>query len=237
LDPKQTVLDYLELKAIAGTTNQTILAVAGSLLFRGDHVRKKVQVLSGGERARLCMAGLLLGPYNILVLDEPGNHLDVETVESLAEALLEYQGTVIFTSHDRHFMQRVATNIVEVRDGCARNYNGNYEAYMYYVNKEIEDGERQRTPSRSGASKSPASPSPAPARSASDTKKLQKELKAIEKTVVALDQKRREVNDQLMQSTDAAEALRLHNELKAVEMELGAAEQRWIELNAMNEED
>jgi ATP-binding cassette, subfamily F, member 3 len=226
LDPKQTVLDYLELKAIAGTTNQTILAVAGSLLFRGEHVRKKIQVLSGGERARLCMAGLLLGPYNILVLDEPGNHLDVETVESLSEALLEYKGTVIFTSHDRHFMQRIATNIVEVRDGCARNYNGNYEAYLYYVNKEIEDGERQRGQRATAPKNSGPSAATKPARSPQDTKKLQKELKAIEKTVAAL----------LMQSTDSAEALRLHNELKAVEMDLGVAEQRWLELNDMDAE-
>lgn len=233
LDPKQTVLDYLEAKAIAGTTNQTILAVAGSLLFRGDHVRKKVQVLSGGERARLCMAGLLLGPYNILVLDEPGNHLDVETVESLAEALLEYKGTVIFTSHDRHFMHRVATNIIEVRDGGARNYNGSYDDYLYYVNKEIDDDERQRSPSRSSSSKgSPAGPSSAQ-RAPMDDKKLKKELKAIQKTVVSLDQKLKEVNELLMQATDPAEALRLHNELKAVEMELGEAEQRWLELSAM----
>ena len=232
LDPKQTVLDYLEAKAIAGTTNQTILAVAGSLLFRGDHVRKKVQVLSGGERARLCMAGLLLGPYNILVLDEPGNHLDVETVESLAEALLEYKGTVIFTSHDRHFMHRVATNIIEVRDGGARNYNGSYDDYLYYVNKEIDDDERQRSPSRSSSSK--GAPAGASAqRAPMDEKKLKKELKAIQKTVVSLDQKRKEVNELLMQATDPAEALRLHNELKAVEMELGEAEQRWLELSAM----
>src|SRR5690606_1861817 len=121
------------------------------LLFRGDHVRKKVQVLSGGERARLCMAGLLLGTYNILVLDEPGNHLDVETVESLAEALLEYRGTVIFTSHDRHFMRRLATNIVEVRDGTAKNYGGDYDAYLYYINREIEEGERTRAPTRAKA--------------------------------------------------------------------------------------
>lgn len=235
LEPKQTVLDYLEAKAIAGTTNQTILAVAGSLLFRGDHVRKKVQVLSGGERARLCMAGLLLGPYNILVLDEPGNHLDVETVESLAEALLEYKGTVIFTSHDRHFMHRVATNIIEVRDGGARNYNGSYDDYLYYVNKEIDDDERQRSPSRSSSSKGGTSStsSSSAQRAPMDEKRLKKELKAIQKTVVTLDQKRKEVNELLMQATDPAEALRLHNELKAVEMELGEAEQRWLELSAM----
>ena len=101
-------------------------------------------MLSGGERARLCLAGLLLSEYNVLILDEPGNHLDVDTVEALAEALLEYKGTVIFTSHDRHFMKRVATCIVEVRDGRVTNYSGNYDAYLYKVNKEIEDGERER---------------------------------------------------------------------------------------------
>lgn len=234
LDPNESVLEYLERKAIAGTTNQMILAVAGSLLFRGDHVRKKIKVLSGGERARLCMAGLLLGPYNVLVLDEPGNHLDVETVESLAEALLEYKGTVLFTSHDRHFMQRVATNIVEVRDGCARNYNGNYEAYLYYVNKEIDDGERERTPVRSNAPNDRGNTANLSSRSAADTKKLQRELKALEKTVISLDEQRRALNDQLMQSTDPTEALRLHNDLKAIEMELGAAEVRWLELSAMD---
>ncbi len=235
LDPKQTVLDYLEYKAIPGTTNQMILTVAGSLLFRGDHVRKKVQVLSGGERARLCMAGLLLGPYNILVLDEPGNHLDVETVESLAEALLAYQGTVIFTSHDRHFMRRIATNIVEVRDGTAKNYGSDYDAYLYYVNKEIDDGERERAPNKPKGP--PDKSASVPAVKAVDTRKLQKELKTLEKTVTTLDGERRQLHDQLMQATDPTEALRLHNEIKAIEMDLGAAEERWLELSAMDLEN
>ncbi len=92
LPEQQTVLDYLEYNAAPGTKNQAILDLAGSLLFRGEQVKKRVAVLSGGERARLCMAGLLLSQYNILVLDEPGNHLDVDTVEALAEALLELSG-------------------------------------------------------------------------------------------------------------------------------------------------
>jgi len=100
-------------------------------------------VLSGGERARLCLAGLLLSDYNILILDEPGNHLDVDTVEALVDALLEYQGTVVFTSHDRHFTSKVATCIIEVREGRVTNYNGKYEDYVYRVNKEIEAGERE----------------------------------------------------------------------------------------------
>ena len=144
LPEKQTVIDYLEREAVSGTKNQEILDLAGALLFRGEQVRKKISVLSGGERARLCLAGLLLSNHNILILDEPGNHLDVDTVEALADALLEFKGTVVFTSHDRHFMSRVATSIVEVRDGRVSNYRGDYSAYLYAVNKEIDDGERER---------------------------------------------------------------------------------------------
>lgn len=232
LDPKQTVLEYLEYKANPGTTTQQILAVAGSLLFRDEHVRKKVQVLSGGERARLCMAGLLLGTYNILVLDEPGNHLDVETVESLVEALLEYRGTVIFTSHDRHFMRRLATNIIEVRDGSAKNYGGDYEAYLYYINKEIEEGERTRAPTRSKAKKEKAPEVTAAIAPHVDDRVLQKELKNIERTIRTLDTQRTELNQKLMTTTDAAEALKIHNEVKALEMELGVAEERWLELHS-----
>ena len=92
------VLEYLEYVAAPGTKDQAILDLAGALLFRGEQVKKRIAVLSGGERARLCLAGLLLSQYNILVLDEPGNHLDVDTVESAGRVLLEYKGTVIFTS-------------------------------------------------------------------------------------------------------------------------------------------
>src|SRR5205085_4994712 len=153
LPEKQTVLDYLENNAAAGIKTQEILDLAGALLFRGESVKKRIAVLSGGERARLCLAGLLLGQSNVLVLDEPGNHLDVDTVDALAEALLNYQGTVLFTSHDRHFMKRVATCIVEVRDGRVTNYRGDYEAYLYSVNKAIDDGERDAAQSNAKSSK------------------------------------------------------------------------------------
>ena len=144
----QTVLEYLHQQAAWGKKDQEILEVAGALLFRKAHVKKPISVLSGGERARLCLAGLLLSDHNVLILDEPGNHLDVDTVEALAEALLEYEGTVIFTSHDRHFTKRVATCIVEVRDGRVTHYNGQYDAYLHKVNKEIEAGERELAAAR-----------------------------------------------------------------------------------------
>src|SRR5438270_1634039 len=192
LPEKQTVLDYLENNAAAGTKTQEILDLAGALLFRGESVKKRIVVLSGGERARLCLAGLLLSQYNVLVLDEPGNHLDVDTVEALAEALLAYKGTVIFTSHDRHFMKRVATCIVEVRDGRVTNYRGNYDAYLYSVNKEIDDGERERDLKL--AKVPPALTSPmkaAPKAARRNEREVRKEISTVEKTIARLDDQKR----------------------------------------------
>jgi ATP-binding cassette, subfamily F, member 3 len=232
LPENKTVLDYLEDNAAPGTKNQEILDLAGALLFRGEQVKKRISVLSGGERARLCMAGLLLSPYNILILDEPGNHLDVDTVEALATALLGYKGTVIFTSHDRHFMKRVASCIIEVRDGHVTNYRGDYEAYLYSVNKEIEDGERELA-AQSAKSVVPGtatkSHAVAPRMNERD---LQKEMKKIEKTVVRLAAQKRQIDQDYQAATKSADAMRLHEELKAVTSQLAEAEEKWCELQA-----
>lgn len=229
LNDKQTVLEYLEMTAARGTKDQTILNMAGAMLFRGDSVRKKVSVLSGGERARLCMAGLLLSKYNILILDEPGNHLDVDTVDALAEALCDYKGTVIFTSHDRHFMKRVATSIIEVRDGHVTNYAGQYEAYLYSVNKEIEDGERELAKSMSKAPPSAKAPK-AVASSKRNEREIRKEISALEKSIARLDDEKRQISEQLMNTRDQNDALRLHNEVASLTQQLAAAEERWCQL-------
>jgi ATP-binding cassette subfamily F protein 3 len=230
LPEKQTVLDYLESQAAAGTKHQEILDIAGALLFRGEQVKKKISVLSGGERARLCLAGLLLSQYNVLILDEPGNHLDVDTVEALAEALINYKGTVIFTSHDRHFMKRVATCIVEVRDGRVVNYRGDYEAYLYAVNKEIDEGEREAANNR--LAKAPAdvlkakpAARTAPRRNERD---IRKQMTNLERTIARLDAEKKIANDELMQATDPAEAMRLHELVTKLTGELGEAEHHWL---------
>ena len=233
LPEHQRVIDYLEYQAMADTTDQQILSLAGALLFRDSHVKKKISVLSGGERARLCLGGLLLGTHNILVLDEPGNHLDVETTEALADALLDYQGTVIFTAHDRYFMQRVATSVIEVRDGKARNYLGDYEAYLYAINKEIEEGER--------AHKSNAPQTPTPHRNSKadrrsvvkDHRKMRKELSNLERKIALLDAQKRDASQQLLETVDPEEALRLHNEVTTTTEDLGNAETRWLELQEL----
>ncbi len=236
LPEKQTVLDYLHAQAVFGTKDQQILDVAGALLFRGGAVQKRIAVLSGGERARLCLAGLLLSQYNILILDEPGNHLDVDTVEALAEALLEYQGTVIFTSHDRHFTRRVATNIIEVRDGRVSNYNGDYDAYVYKVNKEIEAGERELAVERAKVQPPKATPGEAKTnheqhrKALRSEKEMRKELKALERTIAELDTQKKALKTKSLESLSAAEALQVHNELTAVTTQLDEAEERWCQL-------
>jgi ATP-binding cassette, subfamily F, member 3 len=232
LPQNQTALGYLQAHAAKGKKDQEILEVAGAFLFKGTHGKKPISVLSGGERARLCLAGLLLSDANVLILDEPGNHLDVDTVEALAEALLEYQGTVIFTSHDRHFTKRVASCIVEVRDGRVTNYSGQYDAYVYKVNKEIEAGERELAAERAKAPPSVARPAKAPARRPAqrNEREVRKEMKTLERTIAQLDEQKRDLNAKLLQSTDAAEALRLHNEAAAVSEQLSEAEERWCQL-------
>ena len=238
LPESQTVIEYLDQQAAVGKKDQEILEVAGTLLFRGPATKKPISVLSGGERARLCLAGLLLSDHNILILDEPGNHLDVDTVESLAEALLEYQGTVIFTSHDRHFTKRVATCIVEVRDGRVTNYSGGYEAYVYKVNSEIEAGERELATARAKLPAAVAKPAKvAPRRAHRDEKVVRKEIKTVERSISQLDEQKRALNEQLLVSTKADEALRLHNEVAALTTQLAEAEDRWCQLQEEIEGD
>ncbi|MCB9951511.1 MAG: ABC-F family ATP-binding cassette domain-containing protein [Planctomycetaceae bacterium] len=230
LPKEKTVLEYLDYCAKPGTTTQQLLAVAGSMLFRDGHTKKKIPVLSGGERARLCMAGLLLGDYNILVLDEPGNHLDVETIEALTDALIEYQGTVIFTTHDRHFMQKIATSIIEVRDGTARNYGGGYEAYLYAVNREIEEGERELASTKKQTAKAQQR-GIEPVEKKTDDRKLRKEIRNLEKEIARLDDRKKQLDAELLSATGQADALKIHNELTEVTEALSAAEERWCELS------
>ncbi|MFN0050722.1 MAG: ABC-F family ATP-binding cassette domain-containing protein [Planctomycetales bacterium] len=231
LPEKKTVMQYLEDNASRGIKTQQILDLAGALLFRGDHVEKPISVLSGGERARLCLAGLLLSQYNVLVLDEPGNHLDVDTVDALAEAFLEYKGTIIFTSHDRHFMKRVATCIVEVREGHVTNYRGKYDAYLYSVNREIEEGEREAAARRAKAppkiDSTPRAPSSRAPRNDRDTRR---EISNVERTIARLDDQKRQLNARFLETTNPADSMRLHEELAAVTTQLTQAEERWCEL-------
>ena len=109
----------------------TALFVLGRLLFSGDEITKPVRVLSGGEKNRLSFGRLMLGRHNVMLMDEPTNHLDMESIESLQYALEQYQGTLVFVSHDRQFVSGVATRVIEILpDGRLNDYPGTYEEYL-----------------------------------------------------------------------------------------------------------
>ncbi len=146
LDPDGDVYGHLSHMSVPEVTKQEILNIAGSFLFKGDDVYKKIAVLSGGERARLCLAGLLLTKSQVLLLDEPTNHLDFETVEALGRSLKSFSGTVFFISHDRTFVNLVATEIIEVGGGQVKRYPGTYEDYVYHLESQLRDELKADTP-------------------------------------------------------------------------------------------
>jgi ATP-binding cassette subfamily F protein 3 len=131
MDPAPTVYETLA----SGSPNDMVPAIRnilGGFLFSGDDVYKRVRVLSGGERTRLAVARMLLRPSNTLLLDEPTNHLDLDSKEVLLDALVDYGGTLIFVSHDRYFVERLATKIIEVGNGTATVYPGTYKEFLWH---------------------------------------------------------------------------------------------------------
>ncbi len=151
MDPAPTVYETLA----SGSPTQMVPAVRnilGGFLFSGDDVYKRVRVLSGGERTRLAVARMLLRPSNTLLLDEPTNHLDLDSKDVLLDALADYSGTLIFVSHDRYFVERLATKVIEVGDGHAVVYPGTYAEFLWHkshpderIGRAAGDGRRAAT--------------------------------------------------------------------------------------------
>jgi ATP-binding cassette subfamily F protein 3 len=176
LNPTRTV--YEEMTAASPTTMVPLIRnILGGFLFSGDDVYKRVAVLSGGARNRLALAKMLLTPSNVLLLDEPTNHLDLDSKEVLLEALSDYGGTLIFVSHDRYFVDRLAGKVIDVGGGEALVYPGGYEDFVHWK-KQREAGvaaplptpERKHPahlkPSDPGVAPGPKGPASEPARDA-----------------------------------------------------------------------
>ena len=140
LDLTRTVMETIH-QEVPQWKDVEVRTLLGQFLFSGDTVFKKVEALSGGEKARLALAKMLLQPANLLILDEPTNHLDIPAKEMLEEALKAYDGTAIIVSHDRYFISQVATKIVEIRDGELLTYSGDYH---YYLSKIEEEQQKAR---------------------------------------------------------------------------------------------
>ena len=129
LDPEMTIMDYVE--SIPSQKSESQLrGLLGAFLFSGDDVYKKTKVLSGGEKARLSLCGLLLSPSNVIILDEPTNHLDVFAKDILKQALIQYSGTLIIVSHDRHFLSGLSDRVIEFTDEKVREYPGDIDSYL-----------------------------------------------------------------------------------------------------------
>ena len=130
LNAEWTVLQEM-MSVVLDETLSQVRSLLGAFLFSGDDVEKKVAVLSGGEKSRLALAKLLLRPANLLIMDEPTNHLDISSREVLEEALRQYSGTLLFASHDRRFIDAIATRVVEMDYGVLAEYSGNYSYYAW----------------------------------------------------------------------------------------------------------
>lgn len=187
LDPNKTVKQHLR-ECGPELYEEEILAMAGNFLFKDDDLDKHISVLSGGEKARLCLAGLLLTKSNVLLLDEPTNHLDFETVEALAEALKEFNGTVFFVSHNRTFVNLLATTIIEVKDGTAVRIPGTYEEYVYYLEEKMH-----LLPPPPPEPPKPAVPEMSKQERYEKLKELKKKLRQIEETLAELERDKQKV--------------------------------------------
>jgi ATP-binding cassette subfamily F protein 3 len=131
MDPAPTVYETLSSGSLLHMV-PAIRNILGGFLFSGDDVYKPVRVLSGGERTRLAVARMLLRPSNTLILDEPTNHLDLDSKEVLLDALADYGGTLVFVSHDRYFVERLATKIIEIGRGTVEVYPGTYKEFLWH---------------------------------------------------------------------------------------------------------
>lgn len=189
LNPNDRVDSYLRRQAPPGSKEEDVLRMAGNFLFRRDDLEKTVSMLSGGEKARLCLAGILLHQHNVLMLDEPTNHLDFETSEALAMALADYGGTILFVSHSRTFVNTVATKILEVRDGTVRQYPKTYEEYVASLEDVLDadvGGDAKNV-------KAPGADEEARQRYRMQIKELNRQANTLEKRVAALDKRKSEL--------------------------------------------
>ena len=129
ISPERTVLAEA-LDTEAKVTEQQVRTLLGSFLFSGDAVFKKVDVLSGGEKSRLALVKLLLDPPNLLLMDEPTTHLDMGSIDALVDALKQFEGTLVFISHDVHFIRKLATRVLHVCGGRVTSYPGGYDYFL-----------------------------------------------------------------------------------------------------------
>lgn len=218
-------------------TEQQARAILGAFLFRKDDVHKPISVLSGGEKSRLALARILVKPPNLLLMDEPTTHLDIQSIDALVHALKNYEGTLIFISHDVHFIRALAQNVLHVHSGRLTPYAGDYD---YYLEKSkagdaraaltagFTDGRPKQAaaPAKAAAPAAPAPKKPTP----NEIRKFREEVGALEKKVSELEAKQAEITTALEDPASYADKGKFHHlnrELSAVVDQLTAATTAW----------
>ena len=235
LNPNDTVYAALQRKAHPAVLPQEILDLAGSLLFSGDDVKKQVRVLSGGERSRVALGQVLLQKASCLVLDEPTNHLDFSTVEALTQALQTFSGSLVVVSHDRSFIRRVGTKILEIHAGQASTYPGTYDDYVWSLEKgafatlrSATSAPQKITPGKTAAEQ------PAGFNYKEAKKTLDKKLRQLENTIADLDKKLAthhakiiSINDEISDS-QSPEAFQKIKEMGKIQLLIEECEANWL---------
>ena len=251
---KETILEYLEARAPLELIPK-LRDMLGAFLFRGDDVYKSLDVLSGGEKSRIALLLLLLSPVNLLILDEPTNHLDIHSKDVLLQALKDFGGTVIFVSHDRGFIEQLATQVLHLEPGISRYYPGGYQFYMEQLEK-LDNGES--LPLASAAKASSATPSsgvkgssnrtPQRPDSVSDTKlsweeqkrqeaerrKKEKEISRLEKEIQELEDKKKELENKMADPSvysNGEKAKAVQREIEEIAEKIEHATEKWMEIS------
>ena len=230
LTPSNTVLDELwnDFKL---TPEVEIRNRLGAFLFSGDDVKKSVGMLSGGEKARLLLAKLSMENNNFLILDEPTNHLDIDSKEVLENALIDFDGTLLFVSHDRYFINRVATHVLELSENGSTLYLGDYD---YYVEKksEVEMSQTEEA-STSNQVKETSSVNDYQAQKESqkEVRKLMRQIENLEAEIEELESQSQAISEQMLETNDADKLMELQAELDKIRHRQEEAMLEWEELS------
>lgn len=234
LDLESTVYDEV-LKTAADKHIPRIREVLGVFLMSGDDVTKKIKVLSGGEKARVSLAKILLSPVNFLIMDEPTNHLDMPSVEALESALDKYKGTLLMISHDRYFLDKLVHRVAEVKDRQLEEYTGNYSYYLEKRNIESENRTqaKETLPQKiSGRKTKDQKRAEAESRQAVSKKRnrLQREVDSLERKINTLEAKKNEMEKSLAKPEtykDSSSSVALQKGYVSVKKELEKSYKNW----------
>ena len=231
LTPHNSVLDELwnDFKL---TPEVDIRNRLGAFLFSGDDVKKTVGMLSGGERARLLLAKLSMENNNFLILDEPTNHLDIDSKEVLENALIDFDGTLLFVSHDRYFINRVATQVLELSEEGSTLYLGDYD---YYLEKKAELEALARAQAEavpvSSTEEVTSNDYHLQKQNQKELRKITRRIEQLEVEMEELDQKIQAINETMHSTNDAADLVQLQSELDQLTVQQEAVMEEWAELS------